>query len=61
MTSRVQVLSVGLDTLVLNIVPTDINFQLVKRRVDADLQEELTVFKQRAQDEEEEISFALRL
>lgn len=43
------------DTLVLNVLPTDANFQVVRRRLDESLQEELDVLKQRAQDEEEAI------
>src|SRR5947209_7893360 len=51
----VKMVGFGVDTLVLNIYPTDSSYKLVKRRVDPELQEELTLLKQRAQDEEEEI------
>jgi hypothetical protein len=51
----VEIVGFGVDTLVLNIYPTDSSFTLVKRRVSAELQEELTLLKQRAQDEEEDI------
>ncbi len=54
--SQVEIVGCGADTVVLNIYPTDTNFQVVPRRVAAELQEELSVLKQRAQDEEEDIA-----
>ena len=51
----VELVGFGVDTLVLNILPTDREYQLEQRRVDSDLQAELSLLKQRAQDEEEDI------
>lgn len=55
MKSPVEIVGAGCDTLVMNIYPTDAVFQITQRRVDAELQQELTIVKQRAQDEEEDI------
>ncbi len=55
MTSSVEMVGAGCDTLVMNVYPTDELFRIMQRRVDAELQRELTVLKQRAQDEEEDI------
>ena len=43
------------DTLVLNVLPTDAQFQVVRRRLDESLEQELDSLKQRAQEEEEPI------
>ncbi len=53
--SPVKVLAAFLDTLVLNVYPTDEQSQRVKRKVDDTLQAELTVLKAHAQDQEEDI------
>src|SRR5216683_5741677 len=55
MESPVKILGAFVDTLVLNVYPTDRTFQLEKRRVSDELQEELTALKERAQVLEEEI------
>lgn len=52
----VELVGFGVDTLVLNILPTDRAYQLEQRRVDSDLQAELSLLKQRAQDEEEDVA-----
>lgn len=53
--SPVAIVGVGVDTLVLNVYPTDSSYQLVKRRVDPELQEELALLKQQAQDDEQDM------
>src|SRR5450755_3472695 len=53
--SSVKIVGTGVDTLVLNVYPVDESGEVVSRRVPADLQQELTLLKQRAQDEEEDI------
>jgi hypothetical protein len=55
MPSRVVALNACVDTLVLNIVPTDETFSEVKRRLDTDLQQELEAWKRQAQEDEEDI------
>ncbi len=55
MDSSVRIVGSGVDTLVLNIYPTDSEGVMVKRRVDEDLQEELRLLKERAQREEEDV------
>ena len=45
MTSAVRIVGAGVDTLVLNIYPTDATGIIVQRRVAQDLQEELTLLK----------------
>ena len=55
MTSPVRIVGSGVDTLVLNIYPTDSAGTVVKRRVDDDLQEELRLLKEQAQAEEEDV------
>ncbi len=52
----VKIVGSGVDTLVMNIYPTDGTGAVVKRRVASDLQEELTLLKERAQVEEEDIA-----
>ena len=56
MGSSVKIVGSGVDTLVMNIYPTDSAGTVVKRRVSSDLQEELTLLKERAQVEEEDIA-----
>jgi hypothetical protein len=53
--SGVHILGAFLDTLYLNVYPTDASFQIVQDRVKDDLRSELEALKQRAQDEEESI------
>lgn len=55
MDSSVRMVGYGVDTLVLNIYPTDSEGTLVERRVDEALQEELRLLKERAQVEEEDV------
>ncbi|SRR5579875_218134 len=55
MESSVKIVGAGVDTLVLNIYPTDSEGEVVKRRVDDGLQEELRLLKERAQEEEEDV------
>src|SRR6266550_6958611 len=54
MESMVKILGAFLDTLVLNVYPTDQSFEIEERRVDALLQEELLLLKEQAQDAEED-------
>ncbi len=54
MESLVKIVGAGVDTLVMNIYPTDSAVVVVKRRVSSDLQQELTFLKERAQVEEED-------
>jgi hypothetical protein len=53
--SPVRILAAFVDTLVLNVYPTDLDFALTKRRIDGELQEELDQLKQLAQDNEEPV------
>src|SRR5579884_708924 len=55
MDSSVRIVGCGVDTLVLNIYPTDSEGALVERRLDEALQEELRLLKERAQVEEEDV------
>ena len=54
MGSSVKIVGAGVDTLVMNIYPIDSAGAVVKRRVASDLQQELTLLKERAQVEEED-------
>ena len=54
MESLVKILGAFLDTLVLNIYPTDATFHLEERRIDPLLREELTLLKEQAQEIEED-------
>ena len=54
MESMVKILGAFLDTLVLNIYPTDHAFELEERRLDPQLREELTLLKEQAQEIEED-------
>ena len=54
MESLVKILGAFIDTLVLNIYPTDHAFELEERRVDPLLQEELMLLKEQAQEIEED-------
>jgi hypothetical protein len=54
MESRVKILGAFLDTLVLNVYPTDATFQVEERRIDPLLREELTLLKEQAQELEED-------
>ena len=51
----VKIVGYGVDTLVVNVYPTDNRFQIEKRRIDEELQEELQMLKEKAQEEEENI------
>ena len=51
----VQVLSCGIDTLVLNVLPTDTSYQVKRRRLDEGLQAELDAYKLQAQEQEEPV------
>lgn len=53
--SSVRVLAAFVDTLVLNVYPTDPAFQQIKGRVSPDLQDELTRLKEQAQEQEEDL------
>jgi hypothetical protein len=53
--SPVKILGAFVDTLVLNVIPTDENFLPEKRKIEQDLQQELTILKERAQEEEKDI------
>jgi hypothetical protein len=55
MNSSVRIVGFGVDTLVLNIYPTDSEGVIVQRRVDEALQEELRLLKERAQAAEEDV------
>ncbi len=55
MDGSVRIVGCGVDTLVLNIYPTDSEGEVVKRRVDEALQEELRLLKERAQAAEEDV------
>ncbi len=54
MESMVKILGAFLDTLVLNVYPTDHAFELEERRIDPLLREELTLLKEQAQEIEED-------
>jgi hypothetical protein len=54
-TSVVKVLCAGVDTLLLNVYAVNEDWQVLPGEVAPDLQQELAVLKQRAQDEEEDI------
>ena len=54
MESLVKILGAFLDTLVLNVYPTDHAFELEERRLDPLLREELTLLKEQAQELEED-------
>ncbi|HEY4035893.1 MAG TPA: hypothetical protein VGL94_18200 [Ktedonobacteraceae bacterium] len=54
MESMVKILGAFLDTLVLNVYPTDHVFEVEERRVDQLLQEELKLLKEQAQEVEED-------
>ncbi|HEY4036745.1 MAG TPA: hypothetical protein VGL94_22540 [Ktedonobacteraceae bacterium] len=54
MESLVKILGAFLDTLVLNVYPTDHAFEIEQRRVDSLLQEELMLLKEQAQELEED-------
>src|SRR5947208_3852670 len=56
MESMVKVLGAFIDTLVLNVYPTDHAFEIEERRVDPLLQEELMLLKEQAQELEEDFS-----
>lgn len=55
MSSPVKLLSACVDTLVMNLYPTDADFQIVRRKLDSELREELEHYKETAQEEEEPI------
>jgi hypothetical protein len=55
MESMVKILGAFVDTLVLNIYPTDHDFEIEERRVDEHLQEELMLLKGQAQELEEDV------
>ena len=55
MESLVKILGAFIDTLVLNIYPTDHDFEIEERRVDEHLQEELMLLKGQAQEIEEDV------
>ncbi|HEY4032916.1 MAG TPA: hypothetical protein VGL94_03015, partial [Ktedonobacteraceae bacterium] len=55
MESMVKILGAFLDTLVLNVYPTDAKFEIEERRVDPHLQEELMLLKEQAQELEEDV------
>jgi hypothetical protein len=55
MESLVKILGAFLDTLVLNVYPTDHGFEIEERRLDPLLKEELILLKEQAQEAEEEI------
>jgi hypothetical protein len=55
MESMVKILGAFLDTLVLNVYPTDAKFEIEERRVDSHLQEELMLLKEQAQELEEDV------
>src|SRR5947209_12077896 len=54
MESLVKILGAFVDTLVLNVYPTDHAFEVEERRVDPLLQEELMLLKEQAQEIEED-------
>ena len=56
MESMVRILGAFVDTLVLNVYPTDQAFEVEERRVDPLLQEELMLLKEQAQELEEDFS-----
>jgi hypothetical protein len=55
MNSSVKILGAFLDTLVLNIYPTDHQFHIEQRRIDPPLREELSLLKGQAQELEEDV------
>jgi len=55
MESLVKILGAFVDTLVLNVYPTDQAFEIEERRVDPLLQEELKLLKEQAQELEEDV------
>ena len=55
MESMVRILGAFIDTLVLNIYPTDHDFEIEERRIDESLKEELMLLKGQAQEAEEDI------
>src|SRR5450755_1422570 len=54
--SPVKVLAAFVDTLVLNVYPSDATFEQTKGRVALELQEELAALKEQAQEQEEDIT-----
>jgi hypothetical protein len=54
MESMVKILGAFVDTLVVNIYPTDAQFEIEERRIDPLLREELTLWKEQAQEIEED-------
>ena len=55
MESLVKILGAFIDTLVLNVYPTDATFEIEERRIDPHLQEELMLLKEQAQENEEDM------
>src|SRR5256885_14412883 len=55
MESMLKILGAFIDTLVLNIYPTDGNGEIEQRRIDPLLREELMLLKEQAQEAEEEM------
>src|SRR5882757_3746398 len=55
MESMVKILGAFIDTLVLNVYPTDASFEIEERRIDESLKEELLSLKAQAQELEEEV------
>jgi len=55
MERMVKILGAFVDTLVLNIYPTDHDFEIEERRVDESLKEELMLLKGQAQEAEEDV------
>ena len=55
MESMIKILGAFIDTLVLNVYPTDASFEIEERRLDESLKEELMLLKGQAQEAEEEM------
>jgi hypothetical protein len=55
MTSRMHILGRGLDTLIVNIYPTDEQGDIINKRLHEVLEQELTDYKEQAQEADEEI------
>src|SRR5690349_23286598 len=55
MASGIRILGRGLDTLILNIYPTDEQGDIVNVRLSEVLEKELTLYKERAQELDEEV------
>src|SRR5690242_12752184 len=55
MESMVRILGAFIDTLVLNVYPTDHDFEIEERRIDESLKEELLLLKGQAQELEEDV------